>query len=84
MINRASATAPFHTFDIQSPGGVTLQKLSILNSVSAANFADDQVGLYFGACSRVRPENVREASGDRAHSFSGARKRRLAPCSSGE
>ena len=58
IINRASATAPFHTFDIQNSGGVTIQNLNIVNTVSATNFTDDQVGLYFGACSRVRLENV--------------------------
>jgi len=58
VINRASATAPFRTFDIQNAAGVTVQNLSVVNSVNAANFADDQVGLYFGSCSRVRLENV--------------------------
>ena len=58
VINRASATAPFHTFDIQNSGGVTVQNLNIVNTVSAANFNDDQVGLYFQACTRVRLENV--------------------------
>lgn len=59
QINRASATAPFHTFDIRNvTGGVLVADLNILNSVSAASFADDQVGLYFGACMRVRLENV--------------------------
>jgi hypothetical protein len=58
IINRASATAPFHTFDIQNSGGVTIQNLNIVNTVSPTNFTDDQVGLYFGACSRVRLENV--------------------------
>ena len=58
VINRASATAPFHTFDIQNSGAVTIQNLSILNTVSAASFSDDQVGLYFGACDRVRLANV--------------------------
>src|SRR6185437_5637050 len=28
MINRASAIAPFHTFDIQNSGGVTVQNLN--------------------------------------------------------
>ena len=58
VINRASAAAPFHTLDIQNSSAVTVQNLSILNSVSATNFTDDQVGLYFGTCSRVRLENV--------------------------
>ncbi|HET9896482.1 MAG TPA: glycosyl hydrolase family 28-related protein [Streptosporangiaceae bacterium] len=58
MINRASATAPFRTFDIQNSGGVTVQNLNILNTVSPVNFTDDQVGLYFGSCTRVRLENV--------------------------
>lgn len=58
VINRASGTAPFHTLDIQNSGAVTIQNLSIHNTVAAANYADDQVGLYFGACSRVRLENV--------------------------
>ena len=68
MINRASATAPFHTFDIQNSGGVTIQNLNILNSVNAANFADDQVGLYLGNCLRVRLENVHiDSSTDRVN-----------------
>ena len=58
IINRASAAAPFHTFDIQNSGGVTIQNLNILNTVSATSFSDDQVGLYFEACTRVRLENV--------------------------
>jgi hypothetical protein len=68
IINRASATAPFHTFDIQNSGGVTIQNLNIVNSVSATNFTDDQVGLYFGSCDRVRLQNVHiSSSADRVN-----------------
>ena len=68
VINRASATAPFHTFDIQNSGGVTVQNLNIVNTVSATNFTDDQVGLYFGACDRVRLQNVHiSSSADRVN-----------------
>ena len=67
VINRTSTT-PFHTFDIRHSGGVTIQNLAILNSVNATNFTDDQVGLYFEACNRVRLENVHiNSSGNRVN-----------------
>jgi Pectate lyase superfamily protein len=67
IIKRASAT-PFHTFNIQNSGGVTVQNLNIVNTVSATNFTDDQVGLYFGACDRVRLQNVHiSSSADRVN-----------------
>jgi Pectate lyase superfamily protein len=68
VINRASATAPFHTFDIRNSQGVTVQNLNIVNTVSATNFTDDQVGLYFASCDWVRLQNVRiSASANRVN-----------------
>ena len=68
VILRASATAPFHTFDISNSQGVTIQNLNIVNTVSATNFTDDQVGLYFAACDWVRLQNVRiSASANRVN-----------------
>jgi len=55
-IQRASAASPFHTFDVRNVtgGGVEVEHLNILNTVNAGAFSDDQVGLYFAACNRVR------------------------------
>lgn len=59
IINRASSVAPFHSLDIRNvTGSVTVANLQVLNTVNAGSFADDQVGLYFSACNRVRLENV--------------------------